>query len=69
MLFVILVKENPALPHNMQKSFMSTTVSVEALPAPLDGCPGVIPGKGFLENNCHTAICQPQNRARKRMRG
>ena len=33
--------------HNMQKSLMSITVSVEALPALLDGCPGVIPGKGF----------------------
>ena len=51
LLFVILVKENPALPHNMQKSFMSTTVSVEALPAPLGGCSGAIPGKGLLENN------------------
>ena len=47
MLFVILVKENSALPHNMQKSFMSMTVSGEALPAPLEGCPGAIPGKGF----------------------
>ena len=35
------------MPHNMQKSLMSITVSVEALPAPLDGCPGAIPGKGF----------------------
>ena len=48
MLFVILVKENPALPHNIQNSFMSNGVSgTEAFLAPLDGCPGAIPGKGF----------------------
>ena len=48
MLFVILVKENPALPHNMQKSFMSNgVIGTKAFPAPLDGCPGAIPGKGF----------------------
>ena len=48
MLFVILVKENRALPHNMQKSFMSNGVSgTEAFLALLDCCPGAIPGKGF----------------------
>ena len=48
MLFVILVKENPALPHNIQNSFMSNGVSVtKAFLAPLDGCPGAIPCKGF----------------------
>ena len=48
MLFVILVKENRALPHNMQKSFMSNGFSgTEAFLALLDGCPGAIPGKGF----------------------
>ena len=48
MLFVILVKENRALPHNMQKSFMSNGFSgTEAFLALLDGCPDAIPGKGF----------------------
>ena len=48
MLFVFSRKRESCLvPHNMQKSLMSITVSVEALPAPLDGCPGAIPGKGF----------------------
>ena len=48
MLFVILVKENPALPHNMQNSFMSNGVSgTEAFLAPLGGFPGAIPGKVF----------------------
>ena len=48
MLFVILVKENPALPHNIQNSFMSNGVSgTEAFLAPLDGCPGAIPCIGF----------------------
>ena len=48
MLLVIFVKENPALPHNIQNSFMSNGVSgTEAFLAPLDGCPGAIPGKGF----------------------
>ena len=48
LLFIILIKENPALPHNIQNSFMSNGVSgTEAFLAPLDGCPGAIPGKGF----------------------
>ena len=48
MLFVILVKENPVLQHYIQNSFMFNGVSgTEAFLAPLDACPGAIPGKGF----------------------
>ena len=42
MLFFTLVKENPALPHDMQKAFM-----LKLLPVPLVGCPGAIPDTGF----------------------